>query len=94
MLQFISANMRNRFRETIDKAAENEEDIDFAVKAKAVFNGFIGLMYWFKDISFRYNTLPQNQKLISEELCLILQLLQVLVLWHVLCMQHLMMTMN
>ena len=62
MLQFISANMRNRFRETIDKAAENEEDIDFAVKAKAVFNGFIGLMYWFKDISFRYNTLPQNQK--------------------------------
>lgn len=62
MLQFISANMRNRFRETIDKAAENEEDIDFTVKAKAVFNGFIGLMYWFKDISFRYNTLPQNQK--------------------------------
>lgn len=80
MLQFISANMRNRFRETIDKAAENEEDIDFAVKAKAIFNGFCGLLYWFKDMNFRYNTLPQAQKLILKELCLILQLLLVYLL--------------
>ena len=43
-------------------AFENDEDIDFATKAKAIFNGFCGLLYWFKDINFRYNTLPQAQK--------------------------------
>lgn len=62
MINFILSNGKSAYRETIDKAIENGEDIDFATKAKAIFNGFCGLLYWFKDINFRYNTLPQAQK--------------------------------
>lgn len=62
MINFILSNGKSAYRETIDKAIENGEDIDFATKAKAIFNGFCGLLYWFKDINFRYNTLPQDQK--------------------------------
>lgn len=62
MINFILSNGKSVYRETIDKAIENGEDIDFATKAKAIFNGFCGLLYWFKDINFRYNTLPQAQK--------------------------------
>ena len=62
MINFLLSNGKSAYRETIDKAIENDEDIDFATKAKAIFNGFCGLLYWFKDINFRYNTLPQAQK--------------------------------
>lgn len=62
MIDFLLSNSRSAYRETIDKAIENGEDIDFATKTKAIFNGFCGLLYWFKDINFRYNTLPQAQK--------------------------------
>ena len=62
MINFLLSNGKSAYRETIDKAIENGEDIDFATKAKAIFNGFCGLLYWFKDINFRYNTLPQAQK--------------------------------
>lgn len=62
MIDFLLANCKNSYRETINKAIEENEDIDFATKAKAIFNGFCGLLYWFKDMNFRYNTLPQNQK--------------------------------
>ena len=62
MINFLLSNGKSAYRETIDKTIENGEDIDFATKAKAIFNGFCGLLYWFKDINFRYNTLPQAQK--------------------------------
>ena len=62
MIDFLLTNCKNSYRETINKAIEENEDIDFATKAKAIFNGFCGLLYWFKDMNFRYNTLPQNQK--------------------------------
>lgn len=62
MINFLLSNGKSAYRETIDKAIENGEDIDFATKAKAIFNGFCGLLYWFKDMNFRYNTLPQAQK--------------------------------